>query len=54
MSGITHILVATDLSPRAELAAEQGARLARREGATLDLLHVVGRLPLEAVKRGRG
>jgi nucleotide-binding universal stress UspA family protein len=41
MANIKHILVATDLSDRAERAFERGARLGRERAATVDLLHVV-------------
>jgi universal stress protein E len=51
MAGLSRVLAATDLSPRAELAVERAAMLAQREAAELHLLHVIGRLPLEAMKR---
>lgn len=51
MNKFQKILAATDLSPRAGFAIERAALLARAQGAGLDLLHVVGRLPLEAIRR---
>jgi len=45
------IVAATDLSGRAAWAAERAAMLAAAGKASLDLVHVVGRGPLEALRR---
>ena len=41
MSGIEHILAATDFSPRAGFAVKRSAFLAHQHKATLHLLHVM-------------
>lgn len=51
MVELKHILVATDFSPRANRAVKRAAALARQHHATLSLLHVVSRNPLEALAR---
>ncbi|MDP2238864.1 MAG: universal stress protein [Burkholderiales bacterium] len=51
MTDKKRIVVATDFSPRAGMAIERAARMARAWGAELSLLHVMGRLPLEAIRR---
>jgi universal stress protein E len=43
------IVAATDFSPRTGRAVKRAAALAHHHGAALELLHVLGRLPLEAV-----
>lgn len=48
MQPLTAIIAATDFSPRAERAVLRAAQLASRHGAELHLLHVIGKLPLEA------
>lgn len=47
MTTIRRILVATDLSPRAERAVERAARLCVAHGAELELLHVFNSKPLQ-------
>ncbi|OGA44799.1 MAG: hypothetical protein A3F74_06095 [Betaproteobacteria bacterium RIFCSPLOWO2_12_FULL_62_58] len=51
MIRLKKILAATDFSPRAGIAIERAARIARDWSAELSLLHVMGRLPLEAIRR---
>lgn len=51
MSRIEHILAATDFSPRAGLAVERAALLARQHKATLHLLHAMGTLLLQMFGR---
>ena len=41
MTRIAHILVATDLTERSELAIQRALQLRRQAGATLTLLHVI-------------
>jgi nucleotide-binding universal stress UspA family protein len=40
---INRILIATDYSPDADAAVESGLRLAQQLGATVDVVHVLGR-----------
>lgn len=50
MPEIKRILATTDFSSRAELALERAARLAAGQAGELHLLHVIGSLPLEAIR----
>jgi len=47
MSDYTHILVATDLSPDADLVLERAMALAKRVGAEVTLLHVAEPVPVD-------
>jgi len=51
MPDFQHILVATDFSPRASFAVKRGAQLAHLHKATLHLLHVMGKWPLQMFGR---
>ena len=48
MARITRILVPTDFSPPSEIAFNYAIDLARREGATLHVLHVIDEMSLAA------
>lgn len=54
MITIKKLLVATDLSIPARHAAERGALLSRKLEARLDLLHVIGREPLDRLRHLMG
>lgn len=51
MKGLRRILVATDFSGYANRAVKRAAMLAHRRHCALDLLQVMGWLPLETLKR---
>ncbi|TAH52096.1 MAG: universal stress protein [Betaproteobacteria bacterium] len=51
MTAIDRVLATTDLSAPARHAAERAARLAAEIGARLDLIHVIGRTPLDKLRR---
>ena len=50
MPKLDHLLAATDLSAPSRHAVERAAMLSRETGASLDLLHVVDRAPLERLR----
>lgn len=49
MDRITNVLVATDLSPASDAAITHGARLAKRAGASLSVVHVASSETLEVL-----
>lgn len=51
MSELNSLLAATDLSAPARHAAERAALLAKETGASLQLVHVVSKAPLEKLRR---
>ena len=51
MTAINRVLTTTDLSAPARHAAERAARLAAEIGAQLDLIHVIGRTPLDKLRQ---
>lgn len=51
MTAINRVLATTDLSAPARHAAERAARLAAEIGARLELIHVIGRTPLDKLRQ---
>ncbi len=51
MSGLRHLLAATDLSPAALNAAERAASISKLTGASLDLFHAVNLSGLDRLRR---
>ena len=51
MAKLTHLLAATDFSAPARRAAERAALIARKTGATLDLVHVASLAPVGELRR---